>query len=60
MNKIKVKRIMMDFTQADMSEKLGIPQGLYSRKENGKVKFTLEEGLKLSEILDTDIKELFE
>lgn len=61
MNKELLKRMreQQGFKQKDIANKLGIAPNSYSDKENGKRKFTVNEAIKLSEILKCDMKKIF-
>lgn len=45
--------------QKDVARELGIHSVTYSRKETGEKEFTLSEALKLAEMFDTTVDELF-
>nr|WP_250674923.1 helix-turn-helix transcriptional regulator [Paeniclostridium ghonii]MCM0167044.1 helix-turn-helix domain-containing protein [Paeniclostridium ghonii] len=61
LNKELLKKIRQQhgFKQKEIAVKLGIAPNSYSDKENGKRKFTVHEAIKLSEILECDMKEIF-
>ncbi len=45
--------------QKDLAKELGIHSVTYSRKETGEKEFTLTEALKLADLFDTTVDELF-
>ena len=55
----KVKRVIKDMTQTEMADYLGITQTAYSIKESGKIKFTIEEAIKLGQLFNLTVEELF-
>lgn len=59
LNKIKGLRVENGWTQKQLAEKLGICDRTYYCKENGFNKFTIDELLKLSELFDVKLKDLF-
>ena len=59
MTQVKKMRRINDYTQEFVANKLGVTQTIYSQKENGKVKFSVVEALKLAELYDTSVEELF-
>ena len=59
MTQVKKMRRINDYTQEFVASKLGVTQTIYSQKENGKVKFSVVEALKLAELYDTSVEELF-
>ena len=59
---LKVKRMIIGLTQADVAKKLGINVKSYNFKENGRSKFTLKELRKMTEIFnlnEEEIREIF-
>lgn len=59
MTQIKKMRKINDYTQEFVADKIGVTQTIYSQKENGKVKFSINEALKLAKLYDTTVEELF-
>lgn len=59
MTQVKKMRRINDYTQEFVASKLGVTQTIYSQKENGKVKFSLNEALKLAKLYNTTVEELF-
>lgn len=59
MTKVKKYRRLNDYTQEFVAEKLGVTQTIYSQKETGRVKFSITEALKLAELYNTTVEELF-
>lgn len=59
MKNVKVNRIIKEMTQVEVADYLGITQTAYSLKESAKIKFTIEEAIKLSKLFDTTVEELF-
>lgn len=53
-------RVEKDLTQEDMAKKLNISLSSYQNKENGHTKFTLDEALKISEMVKLKIEDIFE
>ena len=43
----------------DIYEKIGMRYDTYSKKENGRSKFTLEEAYKISKVLNMSIEKIF-
>lgn len=59
---LKVKRMIIGLTQADVAKKLGINVKSYNFKENGRSKFTLKELREMTEIFnlnEEEIREIF-
>lgn len=46
-------------TQKEIAKMLGINETSYIRKENGKTQFTVDEVIKLLNILECDFKDIF-
>ncbi|QEZ68026.1 XRE family transcriptional regulator [Paraclostridium bifermentans] len=61
MNKqlLKKMRLQSGLKQKDIAKKLGIAPNSYSDKENGNRKFTIQEAIRICEILECDVKEIF-
>ena len=57
--KLYVARKENKLKQIDVARKLDIHSVTYSRKETGEKEFTLSEALKLAEIFETTVDELF-
>lgn len=57
--KLKGLRIAHDYKQKDMAKILGITPTTYSLKENGKREFTLSEAIKISQLFNMSIEEIF-
>ncbi|QJA07642.1 helix-turn-helix transcriptional regulator [Romboutsia sp. CE17] len=57
---LKSKRALLGLTQVDIASKLGINIKSYNLKENGKVKFKLEEVVAVSKILNLTLDEVDE
>lgn len=57
--KVKEYREAKGITQMQIAEILGIKQGTYADKENGKRGFRAKELLILEKVLDASISELF-
>ena len=55
---VKEYRVKMGYTQEQVAKLLNIKQNSYSRKENGKRAFTIDEIKKLKEILNATYDEL--
>lgn len=51
-------RLEKDYTQEYMADELSISQSQYCKKENGTQKFSFEEIVKISRILDIEVKDL--
>lgn len=58
-NNIKDIRIEKGISQLKLCELLGISQTSLSNKESGRRPFTVEEVLKLEEILEVTVREMF-
>ncbi|MGN0796803.1 MAG: helix-turn-helix domain-containing protein [Christensenellales bacterium] len=54
-DRLRQERENNHFTQRDMAEKIGITQPSYIRYENGKSEPTLENLVRIAEILDVSI-----
>ncbi|MGD1841442.1 MAG: helix-turn-helix domain-containing protein [Thermonemataceae bacterium] len=60
-DKIRKKRISLDYSQAYIAEELGISQNAYSKIESNQTKsFTLDRLYKIAEILETDVAYLLD
>ena len=59
-NKIKIFRKNLNFTQEELAKKLHITRQTINAIENNKYNPTLELAMKLARILNTTIEELFE
>ena len=60
LKKLKELRQAKGLTQSEMAKLLGYKdKSGYCQLENGNVKITLEKALKISEILETNIEEIF-
>lgn len=59
LHKLKGKRVEKGYTQIDMSKLLGIEKATYTRKENGKAPFRLDEIYKILKILDCKFEDIF-
>ena len=57
--KIKAYRTLKDLTQGEIAEVIGITQTTYSKKENGKIPFTLAEAKKIADLFGQNIDALF-
>ena len=55
MIRIKNLRLLFNFTQKELADKLNIRQNTYSQYENGRREPSIEILIKLSEIFDTSI-----
>ena len=58
--RIKEEREQRKISQSYMALELGLDQSQYSRRENGAISFTVEELLKISEILNINPQQFFE
>ncbi len=56
--KVKFFREKQGYSQEKLAYHLGIEQSQYSRRENGQVKFSIDEVVAISKILNLDISEL--
>lgn len=56
--KVKFFREKQGYSQEKLAYQLGIEQSQYSRRENGQVKFSIDEVVAISKILNLDISEL--
>ena len=54
-----IKRKERKLLQKDVAQKIGIHPQSYHLKESGKREFTLSEAIKLAEIFDCSLDELF-
>jgi DNA-binding XRE family transcriptional regulator len=58
-NKLKQKRKEKGYTINDMARVIDKSAPNYSMKENRKVKFTVNEALKIADFLDVKVEEIF-
>lgn len=58
-SKVRFLRKVHGFNQDVMAKTLGITKATYSKKENGSIKFSLEESKVLADFFETTIDELF-
>lgn len=56
---VKVARQQKGLSQEAVARMLNMPVVTYIKKENGQTRFYLDEAVKLSEILEKPLKELF-
>ena len=56
--KVKILRQTLAFTQSDLAGILGISKGSYSRRERGEYPFSAEELYFLSEVFDVEFGDL--
>ncbi len=54
---LKSKRILKNYTQESIAEKIGITTKTYNRKELGKKSFTIDEVISLIVLLDLNLAE---
>lgn len=59
-NKIKICRKNLNFTQEELAKKLKVTRQTINAIENNKYNPTLELAMKLARILNTTVEELFE
>lgn len=59
-NKIKIYRKNLSFTQEELAKKLNVTRQTINAIENNKYNPTLELAMKLARILNTTVEELFE
>ncbi|MEN2256305.1 helix-turn-helix transcriptional regulator (plasmid) [Paraclostridium benzoelyticum] len=59
-NKIKIHRKHLSFTQEELAKKLNVTRQTINAIENNKYNPTLELAMKLSRILNTTVEDLFE
>jgi len=57
--RVRHQRKQLGLMQSDMAKTLGISKGTYSKKENGFLKFSLEEAHQLSKFFNMSIEDLF-
>lgn len=57
---VRKKRIALDLTQKEISEKMGVSKNYISQLENGTTNAGINAIEKISKILEIDIKELIE
>jgi putative transcriptional regulator len=55
MSKIKKIRILLDMTQKDVAEKIGVTQAMYSMIENGKRKPSKNVAKKIEELFGVSL-----
>ena len=56
--KIRERRMMLNYTQAYVASKLGISQNAYSKIETSLTNFNIERLYTIAEILHVDVKDL--
>ena len=56
---LKAEREKQKYTIEDMARVIDKSAPNYSMKENGKVKFTVSEALKIADFLDKKVEEIF-
>lgn len=59
MNRIKEFRKIKNISQSDIAEKMKIKQNTFSQWENGKRTPSVLQGLKLAQILETTVENLY-
>lgn len=57
---LKSKRALLGLTQIEIAKMLGMTEKNYNMKENGKSLFSLQQVIKVSEILDLTLEEVNE
>ena len=58
LRELKAKRILNGLTQEQSAKKIGINTKSYNMKENGKIRFSLDEAAKVSEVLKLSLNEV--
>ncbi|WP_420909345.1 helix-turn-helix transcriptional regulator [Aneurinibacillus migulanus] len=56
---VKETRKSCGLTQEEVAKHLGMTKCNYSKKENGQLRFSIDEALKLSQLFSTTIEKLF-
>lgn len=56
---VKETRRSCGLTQEEVARYLGMTKCNYSKKENGQLRFSIDEAFKLSQLFKTTIEELF-
>lgn len=56
-NRVKAERIARGLSVNEMAEKLGVHAGTYSKKENGKLRITVEDLSKILNVLNIPEKD---
>ena len=59
-NKVKLNRVMRDFTQIDLAEKMGVSRQTVHAIESGKYVPSTVLALKICSIFEADIASIFE
>lgn len=59
MKKLRAARLAAGLTQAEMGKKLGLTMAGYRQKEVGERKISIEEAIKISNILHMSLDEIF-
>lgn len=59
-NRIKVKRAILDFTQADLANKIGVSRQTIHAIESGKYVPSLILALKMADVFDCKVEDIFE
>lgn len=60
MTEVKKQRILNGYTQEYVADRIGLTQVRYSHKETGRVKFSLDEAIRLAKIYELTVEELFQ
>ncbi len=59
-NRIKIERAIHDLTQAELAERIGVSRQTINSIEKGKYVPSTVLALKMSEVFEKDVRELFE
>lgn len=57
--KLRTSRIEKNLKGEEIAKMLGLTKSTYSKKENGLIKFSLDEGKKIADYLNMSIEEIF-
>lgn len=59
LEKLKKKRMEKHYTLTDLAKVIEKSPSIYQRKENGLVKFSVTEALRIADFMDEKVEELF-
>ena len=57
--KLKARRVEKGLTQTEIAKLIGIAPATYNHKENGVAVFTINEVIKILELLDSKFEDIF-
>ena len=57
--KLRAARVEIGLTQAQLAKLIDMPASTYQKKEQGQTEFTIKEAIKIAEILNKSIYDIF-